>query len=76
MKKSNVLKLCLSCGIFLNSVTTFAQESSTIIHNKNGIILKLNGDQKGNFELIAENNSEKDMFNVKLLSKILKVLNL
>lgn len=38
---------------FLNSVTTFAQESSTIIHNKNSIILKLNGDQKGNFELIA-----------------------
>lgn len=76
MKKSNFVKLCLSLGFIASSTTLFASENSNVIYNKNNIVVELNSDGNGEFEVSVENNSDKDMFNVKLLSEDIKGLKL
>lgn len=73
MKNKSVLALALLCGFSFSQNISYA-DGETVIYNKDGIVLKLNGDDKGTFKVSIENNSSKDMFGVKLKSEDIKGL--
>lgn len=73
MKKSNILKLSLACSLMFSS-TVFASGNVTEVYNKDGIIVNLQGNNKGKFKVSVKNNSEKDMIGVKIVSDDIKGL--
>ncbi|WP_288980167.1 leucine-rich repeat domain-containing protein [uncultured Parvimonas sp.] len=73
MKNKSVLALALLCGFSFSQNISYA-DGETVIYNKDGIVLKLSGDDKGTFKVSIENNSSKDMFGVKLKSEDIKGL--
>ena len=73
MKKSNLLKAALAFGIMFSSGLVFA-DTKSVLYDKDGIKLSLTSDDDGNFSVSVENNTDKDMYDVKLKSKDIKGL--
>ncbi len=73
MKKSNLLKATLAFGIMFSSGLVFA-DTQSVLYDKDGIKLSLTSDESGDFSVSVENNTDKDMYDVKLKSKDIKGL--
>ena len=73
MKKSNLLKATLAFGIMFSSGLVFA-DTQSVLYDKDGIKLSLTSDESGDFSVSVENNTDKNMYDVKLKSKDIKGL--
>ena len=73
MKKSNLLKAALAFGIMFSSGLVFA-DTQSVLYDKDGIKLSLTSNENGDFSVSVLNNTDKDMYDVKLKSKDIKGL--